>query len=337
MNCLHKDPEARYASASDLADDLESWIDGSPISVKPDSLITRTTQWLKHNQGIAYIVALLMGAMIFTVPLIFSILGFLDNAVGLYANTEDDPLPLIYSFTKLPTWMSIVGVVGVFLLWPTIGILVAKITRPKNWWRATINGGVVAGVAALLMILLMGWVPFAIASQASSNQTVHDIADSVWAENVEDARIETQKILAERYPTLKEVSDNQKGNFIGNRTLADGVATGPYVLIGILMAATMLSLPIVIGTVISQQLLSRGHRWWIFIPRYCAACLAAFMIIGAPFALFTGSGEVNGQPINDTSIGFQIFWLCWAPLLTYLLLRRWRKPVSVASKADSSK
>ena len=172
MKCLQKDPDSRYGSADDVADDLESWLVGDPISIKPANVFTRAAQWIRHNQSIMYVVMLLLASMTFTLPLAFSILGGLDNVTTLYGQTEDDPIPLLYSFSQLPTWVSIVGGVGVFLLWPFTGALITIVTRPKSWWKAARNGAVVAGIICLFMLLLIGWVPFAIASQVTTNDPV---------------------------------------------------------------------------------------------------------------------------------------------------------------------
>ena len=44
--CLQKTPERRYQSASELAEDLERFVDGRPILAKPLSLLQKSTYWL---------------------------------------------------------------------------------------------------------------------------------------------------------------------------------------------------------------------------------------------------------------------------------------------------
>jgi predicted Ser/Thr protein kinase len=49
MKCLEKDPAKRYASAEALANDLQRWRKGEPISARRAGLIRRTRKWLVRN------------------------------------------------------------------------------------------------------------------------------------------------------------------------------------------------------------------------------------------------------------------------------------------------
>ena len=324
MNCLHKDPESRYETAGDLADDLERWLSGSPISIKPASIVTRATQWIKHNQGIAYVVMLLLAGMMVTMPLVLSILGVLDSAADSYTGTESDPRPLIYSFPMIPSWVSLVCGIGTLLLWPTLGMLITVITRPNNWLRAARNGGWVAGITMLLLGLLMGWALFAIASQSSANNTVRILATNVWPvdKNVETG--DTEERLNDIYPKLQETPYNQKVNFLSNRVFLDGVAVGPVVVAGLFVIAFVLGFPIVCGAVIAQQLLLRRQRWWFLVPRYFLAWLSTFLTIGM-IAVAVGNGSINGTKFWTFPVWRQALILILPPLATFLILRKWRK------------
>lgn len=62
LKCLEKNPNARYASAEALADDLERWLEGRPILARPASLPMRMQRWVKRNKlGTALIMSLLFG------------------------------------------------------------------------------------------------------------------------------------------------------------------------------------------------------------------------------------------------------------------------------------
>lgn len=56
---IEKDSAARYQSASEMADDLERWLDGRPIHAKPAGPVTRITKWVKRHKALT--AALLLG------------------------------------------------------------------------------------------------------------------------------------------------------------------------------------------------------------------------------------------------------------------------------------
>src|SRR5262249_13147891 len=51
LKCLAKDPQQRYGSAEALAADLERWLAGEPLSVRPPSLASLFRFWLRQHFG----------------------------------------------------------------------------------------------------------------------------------------------------------------------------------------------------------------------------------------------------------------------------------------------
>ena len=51
--CLEREPQARYRSAGDLAEDLERWLEGRPIIARPVSPPVRIWRWSKRNPKLA--------------------------------------------------------------------------------------------------------------------------------------------------------------------------------------------------------------------------------------------------------------------------------------------
>jgi hypothetical protein len=59
LKCLEKDPDRRYASAGAMADDLNRFLDGRPISARPVSTFEKARRWCWRRPAIASLIAAL--------------------------------------------------------------------------------------------------------------------------------------------------------------------------------------------------------------------------------------------------------------------------------------
>ena len=278
---------------------------------------------MRHNRGIVYAVLLTLAAMLFAAPILQSVLGSLDGVADLYAGTDQDPRPLIYSFSGIPKWVSIASFLVTLVLCPTLGLFVTLVTRPRNWMNAVLNGALVGGVSVLMMALLLGWAPFMVMSQSSTNDAVRLLAGHVWPTD-SMGKAEIEQALVDTYPKLLETPDNQKINYLSSRIFADGVAAGPRILFAVLVVGLVLALLIVIGAVVEQILLTRGHRWWFFVPRYLMGWFCATSAI-VLVSYFSGGANINGKELAELKIWVQLLVLITPALLCWMVLRRWRK------------
>lgn len=78
LKCLQKDPAKRYASAGDLAEDLENYLDGKPITARPVGRAERAVRWARRNPAGAGVVGLF--ALLFVVLAVSAVLLSVANA-----------------------------------------------------------------------------------------------------------------------------------------------------------------------------------------------------------------------------------------------------------------
>lgn len=67
LRCLAKRPNERYGSASELTEDLQRWLSGEVISVRPTSRAERVAKWIRRNPAITAVYSLLAVAMLFAI------------------------------------------------------------------------------------------------------------------------------------------------------------------------------------------------------------------------------------------------------------------------------
>ena len=70
LKCLDKDPERRYGSALEFAEDLERWQRREPILARPAGPILRLQRWTVRNPALASLIAGLVAGMALTLILL---------------------------------------------------------------------------------------------------------------------------------------------------------------------------------------------------------------------------------------------------------------------------
>ena len=83
LRALHPEPDRRYASAADLADDLEATLDGRPIAARRDSAGYVAGRFVRRNRALVGTAAVALAALI----------GGLGFSLMSLANEREGPCP----------------------------------------------------------------------------------------------------------------------------------------------------------------------------------------------------------------------------------------------------
>lgn len=151
LKCLAKNPDHRYASSADLADDLTLWLQGEPTSARPPNLAMQTWRWLRRN-AVAAVSIVVLGLFAGLMPIlaIFAMMGEEDGDF-LYPPGMSGLNPLrwfqIVGSDQTVRW-SVLFTAAVLIF--GIGWLVRLAARPRNT-RAAMRAGAVTGLVASLM------------------------------------------------------------------------------------------------------------------------------------------------------------------------------------------
>jgi serine/threonine-protein kinase len=174
LKCLEKDPTRRYASAGDLADDLERWLAGDPVLARPAGSVTRLFEWLRQNTRAAVwvgVIGICWGLLGPQLPLALRIYG------PLMARTEDTdaefasgPTPLLLRAVRgAPEWLYLWAAVPLAtLIHLSGGMLTYLATRSRDPQSHLAGGAVVGLIGAVIaytqyfgpgFVLLLAVVP----------------------------------------------------------------------------------------------------------------------------------------------------------------------------------
>jgi len=64
LKCLEKSPGKRYATADQLAEDLERWLSGEPIHARPVTTWTRGLKWARRRPAAAALIGVSLLALV---------------------------------------------------------------------------------------------------------------------------------------------------------------------------------------------------------------------------------------------------------------------------------
>jgi serine/threonine-protein kinase len=244
LKCLQKDPSKRYASAAELADDLERWQRGEPTRARPPSPWQAVRFWLRQNLRAALwvlVVGLVLGVLTGYISYLRILQGSMVYNLGTsYGRLPATPRPWLARLPEVtgPAKWTVVAVA--VLAMTTAGLWIVILVRPRSA-GADLSCGLGAGlVAAYVSLLCGGALTFA---GAQVQNTLHN-RENVLAfkddqlqrqqEPVRD-RLEIKELgelrhevyepdwQEQRYPDLKGLSRDKQRQILYDKMVCDAV------------------------------------------------------------------------------------------------------------------
>jgi hypothetical protein len=242
LKCLAKDPHQRYGSAEALADDLEHWLAGEPLSVRPPSLASLFRFWLRQNFGAAgWIVILgllygLCGGVISLVVLVHPVL-LITGAADAYRRFPSLDPPWLAGAWSIP--MSLRH--AIFWAWlgaaSSAGLVTGLLVRPKGR-AADAAAGALLGflVGTTAFTLSVGWNFINLTAVWPVQADLDLLSEAALAEptpggDAADREGKTRprpvEVLLQKYPDLREVPAGERGQVLSRKISADLMAGIP--------------------------------------------------------------------------------------------------------------
>ncbi|MEL7496007.1 MAG: serine/threonine-protein kinase [Planctomycetota bacterium] len=263
LKCLERDPAKRYATADELTQDLRHWLAGEPVSVRPPSVTSLASQWLKRNIRMAAL-SLLSGALIAALAVPLCLIGFQQSGLpgDIYDQLPQTERPIFAGWDfglpeRLGDGVKFLLIMVAIMLVSSAGAISVAWLKPRTM-NESVGIGIMCGisVAITLFLLFFGWM---VGGNATNNYISADVALLAEAGSSDSAaRAMALKKIAWRYPDLANKNEQELIQFLQNKINSDTVLMAG---LGNLLAATvslMFLIPVVFSAAFYFRLLERS-------------------------------------------------------------------------------
>lgn len=290
MKCLQRDPNQRYSSAAALAEDLESWLQGRLVSVRPPTFTSSIGELLRTNLRTAAgaaVIGLIAGiCFAYCFSQVHSEEEIVANPPLKIYQALPAPIPLGRSlvFVKeagINAGKGILSTLGLMASGICAGLFIAVFTRPKPGGEAFSLGLVSALFMSIALFTLdLGFGAVA-ASHEPTRRTVALLTDA--ALGTEKQAMAAQEQLLREYPGLDGMAEADRGNTLAYRVYYDGIYQAPAkMLLAMFMSVVLCMVPCITGTTFASKVMHEGNKRW-----QTAVLYFEFMLIVAFLAIYS--------------------------------------------------
>ncbi|MCA9038446.1 MAG: protein kinase [Planctomycetaceae bacterium] len=319
MKCLKHNPGERYETAQLLANDLHAWLTNLPLSVRPPGWTEQVKQWLRRHSQLAYAGFTVLAGITVTLPFALSLVGGHDFA-SVYDQFPQEQRPWLFSLGTIPAVIQwALGIILVFILWPSLGFLNALLSQPASWQQSVRSGVVTSAVLMGSFTLLLGWLP--LIRMVDNQSQMQVLTQALWPKEGQNPSYR-QRLADEMFTGLADIPREQRAAVVANRMASDRIAAAPTALLRILTVEFLLMIPVIYGTVFAGSLTPRRQRLlWTFIRYTMAWWLAGAALLLTLDAIF---GDFSSQDpdrlmqgVVQLGITLVVCTLLWAIIRRY--------------------
>jgi hypothetical protein len=287
LRCLEKDPTKRYPTAAALADDLDRWRAGEPLSVRPPSLTGLVRLWTRQNFGSlgwAAVGGLACGLVIGGYTLLEGLGAKVARLGAAYDALPAVPRPWL-ARTPVTEATLAAAELGMYLLLPALLLATAVLVRPRTR-SADLAAGLLTGVVTGVTFFTVAWGWWSVYSTA----VLPAVADLELIAGPDGP-------LLERYPDLHTVPADQRRAVLVRKVQFDqAVRIQTGLAVGVILPAAV-TLPVCTTLVgLGAALLRRHGRVRAVVPRYFEIAMPGLVFAGNLFLLFQRAVMYGGPP-----------------------------------------
>ena len=219
------------------------------------------------------------------IPVLRAVAATYSKYPSLAAPWPARDFSLLYPITILLCVLAVAATFG-------MGLVTARLVRPKGQWDAVSAGLMTAATAsATAYVLWIGWIVTIamVIVPSSSDMTLFGIASRTPTE----ATAHPSDLLTDKYPDLKAAPADERGQLFSNKIVSDQLISSVYsVWYGVILAVAVIGLPAFCGTLAGSWLLRRGGSRWSNLFSYLELTASTAVPLGLLFVQFLGSHDL---------------------------------------------